>query len=856
MSISRLLEHWKSDPTVSENIVAWRTTPARQPRHAPIPAGVHPRLASALRQMGLVELYSHQAEAWERLQRGENVIVSTGTASGKTLCYNLAVIDNLLRNQEARALYLFPTKALSQDQASTLRLLLGSLNEDSSGQAGMSWGIYDGDTPTNTRKQIRNQASILLSNPDMLHTGILPHHTNWADFFSNLSFVILDEVHIYRGVFGSHVANVLRRLKRIAQHYGARPRFILTSATIGNAVDLAQRLVEEPFNLISEDGSARGAQHFLFYNPPIVNSELGLRSSVIQESIRLGSDLLAYDVQAIIFGRSRRTVELILAFLQQSMAGEPASQTSHEAESLVRGYRSGYLPGQRRSIERGLKTGAVRAVIATNALELGIDIGRMNAAVLAGYPGSIAATLQQAGRAGRNDEESVAVLIASSDPLDQYLARHPDYFFGRSPEKALLNPDNLLILLNHLRCAAFELPFHLKEGFGRVEAQDAQEILDVLTQGNQLHFSKDHYYWMADQYPAQAVSLRSASPQTVQLLLDQAGRQATIGTVDYLSAHWMVHPGAIYLHEATPYQVETLDLEEGIAHLCQSSYDYYTEAQQQTQITLAEKLYERLLQCEGAETPIGYGEIIVHSQVTGYKKMRWEPRELIETCPLDMPATELQTSACWITLGEELVERLRQQNAWKNDPNEYGSQWKALRLQARARDRYRCRICGMPESGREHDVHHISPFRNFSDPQLANRLDNLLTLCPACHRRAENAVRVRSGMGGMAYLIGHLAPLYLMCDARDIGVLSDPQSTLAEGQPVILIYDQVPAGIGLSNQVYEIYPELLSAARETILACACQDGCPSCVGPGGENGKGGKAETLAILDGIMGIKLP
>ncbi|HEX7975450.1 MAG TPA: DEAD/DEAH box helicase, partial [Anaerolineales bacterium] len=513
MTAPRLLSRWRADPGVAENIAAWHTLPARPAAFVPLPPGLHPALAEGLRSAGIQALYTHQAEAWGYVQDGRSVAVVTGTASGKTLCYNLPVLDRLLRDPQARAMYLFPTKALAQDQLAAVRDQLSPLAGLLPHDLSLKPAVYDGDTSSSARPAIRLAARLIVSNPDMLHTGILPHHTAWAEFFRNLQFVVVDEMHTYRGVFGSHVANVLRRLKRVARFYGAYPQFILTSATIANPAELAGRLVEEDVALVEQDGAARGPKSFLIYNPPVIDRELGLRRSSLQESVRLAEDLLAYGLQTILFARSRRSVELILTYLREKASSGPAS---------IRGYRSGYLPAQRREIERGLRQGSVRAVVATNALELGIDIGGMSAAILVGYPGSITASWQQAGRAGRGAAASLAILVATADPLDQFLAGHPDYFFARSPEQALINPDNLLILLHHLRCAAFELPFQDGEGFGRVPSGQVSEYLDFLQQAGEVYRSGPKVFWMADQYPAQAVSLRSASAENVSLRVGEA----------------------------------------------------------------------------------------------------------------------------------------------------------------------------------------------------------------------------------------------------------------------------------------------------------------------------------------------
>jgi DEAD/DEAH box helicase domain-containing protein len=683
----------------------------------------------------------------------------------------------------------------------------------------------------------------------MLHTGILPHHTRWVEFLSNLQFVVIDEVHAYRGVFGSHVANVIRRLKRVARFYGAAPQFILTSATIANPEELAERLIEEPVVLVDGDGSARGTRHFVLYNPPLVDRELGIRRSALLESVRLAQDLLQYDVQTIIFGRARRTVELILTYLRQSDLPPSSSglkttgHNHHRLPDSVRGYRSGYLPGMRREIERGLRQGEVRAVVATNALELGIDIGGMGASVLAGYPGTIAATWQQAGRAGRGSEASLAVLVTTASPLDQFLAKHPEYFFDRSPEHALINPDNLLILLAHLRCASFELPFWSGESFGNVPAEQLSEFLEFLREEGQVHRSGDKYFWMSDRYPAESLSLRSASSQRVLIQVPDEETWITIGEVDTESAPWMVHPEAIYMHEAQTYLVESLDLDLHQARMRPAEVDYYTEPRSETTVQLLE-IFE--------ESPVPgaikrQGEINVTTQTVGFRKVRWFTHEQMGLGDLSLPPTDLQTTGYWIALSEETVAALRDQGLWTNDPNRYGQNWEGIKAQARARDGYRCQVCGIPEEGRAHDVHHKIPFRTFASYEQANQLHNLITLCPGCHRRVEAAVRMRSGLSGVGYALGNLAPFFLMCDTRDLGVHSDPSSPLAEGGPAVVIFDRVPAGIGFSQRLYEFHAELIQQAYELVSNCECIDGCPSCVGPAGENGVGGKKEALALL---------
>ncbi|OGN72192.1 MAG: hypothetical protein A2X25_00570 [Chloroflexi bacterium GWB2_49_20] len=842
MTLQSLLEQWQSDLDTAPNISTWRSLPRRPAQLQDLPVDLSPVLSGALTRRGIFRLFSHQAAAWRHAQAGENVVVATGTASGKTLAFQLPILSAMLENPQARALLLYPTKALTQDQLSSLNSWLHEFRQASQPVTDIVAAIYDGDTPVSRRTAIRTQARILLTNPDMLHMGILPHHTNWEDFFRNLRFIVLDEMHTYRGVFGSHVANLIRRLKRIAQFYGAQPQFILTSATIGNPAGLAEKLIEAPVALIDEDGSGRGERHFLIYNPPVVDPSLGIRKSAVQEGVRLAQDLFSHQVQSVVFARSRRSVEILLKYLQESTPDTNLSNAS-SIGSLIRGYRSGYLPGQRREIEKGLRSGHTRLVVATNALELGIDIGGLGAAMLVGYPGSIASTWQQAGRAGRGDDPAVAILISTAAPLDQFLAHHPDYFLARSPEQALINPDHLLILLNHLRCAAFELPFQAGEKFGSLPSEQVGEFLDFLVTSQELHLSADRYFWMADAYPASGVSLRSASPASVVLQVEDGGKPSSLGQVDLASASWMVHPGAVYLHEGQQFFVQALDLASNRATLIPVALDYFTEPLRQTDISL-------LALTDQQSVPGGmknHGEIQVTSQVTGFRKRQWLSGENLGEEPLELTPDELQTTGYWLTLSETVVNTLREAGAWKNDSNDYGKDWPRLREAVRARDGYVCQVCGLPENERQHEVHHKQPFRQFASTAEANRMNNLVALCPACHRKAEANVRMRSGLAGLATVLGQLAPLFLMCDSADLGIFADPKAAFAGDLPTVALYDQIPAGIGFSQKLYEMHAELVEQAFELVVDCPCLDGCPSCVGPAGENGVGGRQETLAIL---------
>src|SRR5215472_17429750 len=567
-----------------EVLTAIRQIPARDPKFRPVPGWVTSALAEAYRAKGIHELYSHQAATAELVRNGKNVVVVTPTASGKTLCYNLLVLNAVLENSDTRALYLFPTKALAQDQLAELQDLAKRLDD--------SFGVftYDGDTPSDARKAIRERGHIVLSNPDMLHTGILPHHTKWIRLFENLRYIVLDELHTYRGVFGSHLANVLRRLARVAQFYGSRPQFICCSATIANPGELASHLTERNMVIVDENGAPAGEKLFVFYNPPMVNRHLGIRRSYLNEATRVAKELLSRNLQTIVFGNSRLHTEVLLTYLQQAFPPKPGSPEP------MRGYRGGYLPGERREIERGLREGRVRGVVSTSALELGIDIGSVDSCVMAGYAGSIASTWQRAGRAGRRNGTSCAVMVASSAPLDQFIVQHPEYFFGRSPEHAYVQPDNLEILVNHLKCAAFELPVAPDEKFGTV---DLPELCAHLADAGFLHRSGGNWHWVQEAYPADTISLRSVTSDNfviVQSAIDDDGNESgtkkgapeVIGEVDFSSALTAVHPKAIYLHQGEQYHVEWLDFDQRKAYVKPVSVDYYTDAIRYTQVRVLE----------------------------------------------------------------------------------------------------------------------------------------------------------------------------------------------------------------------------------------------------------------------------
>lgn len=627
--LTEKIQEWKEDPTFMNSVTRWEVVPAQEGTYKDFPSYLDPQLAEAMKRRGIEKLYSHQAAAIDSVERGSHTVVVTPTASGKTLCYNLPVVSAMVKDPNSRALYLFPTKALSQDQVAELRELSAGLD------TAINCHTYDGDTEPGLRQGIRRSGHIVVTNPDMLHSAILPHHTKWVQLFQNLKYIVIDEMHQYRGVFGSHVANVIRRVKRICAFYGSNPCFILCSATIANPGELAEMLIEEKTEVITENGSPQAEKHFILYNPPIVNPELGLRRSTLLEARQIATALIREEIQTIIFTRSRLGVEVLLTYLNQDM------KTKIDKDSAIRGYRGGYLPRERRAIEEGLRKGIIKGVVSTNALELGIDIGALDACIMTGYPGSIASTWQQAGRSGRRSGESLAILIANSEPLNQYIVSNPDYFFGRTPERALADPDNLIILTNHIRCAAFELPFNHQDSFGRA---DIREILHFLAQEDVLHLSDGRYHWMEDTYPAEEISLRSATMENVVIIDTTNSRPRVIGEVDRFSAPMLVHEEAIYMHAGKQYQVEKLDFEEKKAYVKHVEVNYFTDANLSVDLKILDTNEE-----EEGKVKRAWGDVRINALVSMFKKIRFNTHENLGAGPVDLPETEMHTSAFWIS---------------------------------------------------------------------------------------------------------------------------------------------------------------------------------------------------------------
>lgn len=628
-SLSELIDELRAD----ENIAHWVELPPQEAKLRAMPEAVDPRIRAALSKRGISELYTHQESAFRTVAGGENMVAVTPTASGKTLCYNLPVLQAIAQDPTSRALYLFPTKALAQDQKSELNEIIEEMGID------IKSYTYDGDTSPAIRQIVRLAGHIVITNPDMLHSAILPHHTKWVSLFENLKFIVIDELHTYRGVFGSHVTNVIRRLKRICKFYGSNPLFICTSATIANPKELAEQLTGSPMRLIDDNGAPRGRKHFIFYNPPIVNAPLNIRKSATVEVNQLAKRFLKNKIQTIVFARSRVRVEIILSHIQELVKKELGAKS-------IRGYRGGYLPKQRREIERGLRDGEIIGVVSTNALELGVDIGQLQVCVMTGYPGSIASTWQQAGRAGRRHGEAVIIMVAGSTPIDQYIVQNPDYFFERSPEFARINPENLIILVDHIRCAAYELPFQATEEFGQLDRSD---VLEYLQEERVLHRNGETYYWANQSFPASEISLRSASQENV-VIIDQSNVAAVkiIGEMDRFSAMTLLHDEAIYLHEGVQYQVEKLDWDHKKAYVREVDVEYYTDANLAVNLKVLEIDQTR----SGAKAAVHYGDVAVNMIPTIFKKIKLTTFENIGSGPIHLPEEELHTSSAWLELKE------------------------------------------------------------------------------------------------------------------------------------------------------------------------------------------------------------
>jgi DEAD/DEAH box helicase domain-containing protein len=726
MSLAQVIEKWSNRREVTD----CRVLPARPARHGEYPADLDERVRATLAARGVERPYVHQVQAWAALADRRDVVVATPTASGKSLCYHVPVLDALARDGTARALYLYPTKALARDQIEEVRQLARGIDGASIGIA-----VYDGDTPADERRAVRGRAQIVATNPDMLHAGILPHHDRWAALFAGLRYVVIDELHTYRGVFGSHVANLLRRLRRVAAFHGSAPLMVATSATIANPEELGAAVMgsSQPPVVVADSGAPCGPRTMLVYNPPVVDSALGIRASYLKCAERIARDLSAGGVRTLMFARSRQAVEILVRYLR-------------DHGQNVRGYRAGYLPDRRREVERELRAGDTGCVVATSALELGIDVGGLDAVVIAGWPGSRAAAWQQAGRAGRRGGPSAVILVASSEPMDQYVAADPEYLFGRSPEQASVDPDNLAVLLPHLKCAAFELPFDRDEPFGPLAGGPMREALDLLAERGLLHEDRGRHHWVGEGYPASHVSLRGPFEENF-VVIDRASSEV-VAEVDHRDAPLYLHPNAIYQLEGTTYQVARLDFAAHKAYVDAVEVDHYTDAIEKTEV--------RVLETRQEAGRVRCGEVHVERKVVGFKKIRYHTHENVGYGEVALPAQEVHTCAVWFEL--------------------------------------------TPIGG------------------------------PDAARTADAAL-------GAAYALHHVAALHLLCSAGDLA------RVIHEMGPTVFLYDNCPGGVGLTERIFEERAQVCQRARALVAACACEDGCPSCIGAG----RRGKRFVAAML---------
>jgi DEAD/DEAH box helicase domain-containing protein len=755
--LGRVLDGWQDDPAVWRNVVLHERLPAEPAVMAELPATLARVARSALAARGIERIYSHQHEAFALAAAGSDVVIATPTASGKSLCYNLPVLHALATEPQARALYLFPTKALARDQELALRTLL----ED----AGLEHGAitYDGDTPGDARRAARDRSGVLLTNPDMLHAGILPHHAAWARLFANLRYVVVDELHTYRGVFGSHLANVLRRLLRVARFHGADPRFVFASATIGNPAEHASRMLGRKVVLVGQSGAPKGPRRVMVYNPPIVNAELGIRASYLKTAVQLTADLISAGVSTLVFGQSRNNVEIMLKYLRERMQRDKRDPRS------VQSYRGGYLPQERRAIERALRDGEIRCVVATNALELGIDIGSLDAVVCAGYPGTMAGLFQRFGRSGRRGHESLSLLVTSSAPLDQYLASTPEALLGAVVEEARIDPDNVEILVQHVKCAAFELPFEQGERFGEVPPEVVGDALEFLGEHRLVHRvtgagGRVLYHWASDAYPANHVSLRSIGWDNFVVV--DVEREAVIAEMDYRATHTMLHEQAIYQHGGEQYQVERLDFENHKAFVRKVDSEYFTDAMTHVRINVLEEDQTGVV-VAGAPHPLmaALGEVSVIEKVVGYKKIKFHSHENVGYGEVNLPEMQMHTSALWLTVPEAVV---------------MAQPWSRPEV-----------IDGLRGLG--HALHTVASVSLMVDPRdIGHTLGD----------RKDPETAPNKGVGG--------APGF---------------------DPTLFVYDRMPGGVGLAPRLFEQREELLLRTLRLVQGCSCQAGCPSCVGP-------------------------
>ena len=770
---------WRKE-ALGHNVVDWRSIPARCSKEGQWPASLDLRIIEALKRRGVAQPFSHQEQAIRAALDKRHVVIATPTASGKSLCFHVPVVQAMLEEPSATALFLYPTKALSRDQEQSL---LDLLQETATSDVGAV--VFDGDTPADARQQARERARIILTNPDMLHSGILPNHAKWVRIFSNLKYVVIDELHTYRGVFGSHMAHVLTRLRRIANFHGSDPIFISATATIGNPREHAARLIGVPpsrLELIGESGAPSAPREVLIYNPPYANESLGIRQSALKHAVSMAAQLIRAKVPTLVFAPSRNSVELLLKYLRVELAGDIDSRA-------LMAYRGGYLPNKRRAIEAGLRNGEILGVVSTSALELGIDIGDLEAVVCLGFPGSIAATWQRFGRAGRRGATSLALLVCSSEPLDQYFAGNPEALGRAQSEEARIDPHNVEIVLQHLKCAAFEAPFemiapgaHLAspeeavgEDYAQLGMEHTRNALEYLMEQGQIHERGDRYYYTGDPFPASNVSLRTIGWDNFVII--DVENEKTLAELDWRATHTMLHEQAIYQHDAEQYQVEKLDFENHKAYVRRVQPDYFTTALTYRMVEILESEEES----HSGALLAGLGEVKVIEKVTGYKKIKYFSHENAGFGDVHLPEMEMMTSAFWLTIPEIAMARL-------------GGDRAAV-------------TAALHSAGQALET--VSTLALMCEPSDINR-----TMGDGENREAG----LPPGRNPFAGRVGHL-------------------------NPTIFLFDAYPGGVGLAPRIFKRRQELCALAAQLIQRCPCEKGCPACIGPGALAGQ--KTKDLA-----------
>lgn len=813
-----LIDKWESDNGLGRHMTDIERRPAQDAEYGPWPDALDGRLQQMLQRRGIEQLYSHQSESIRHIMAGDNTTIVTPTASGKSLCYNLPVLHGMYRG--GSALYLFPTKALSQDQTAELNDLIQEAPD-----ADDAWEaqVYDGDTPSDVRRRIRRNGRLVVTNPDMLHAGILPHHDKWASFFRQLDYIVVDEIHTYRGVFGSHVANVMRRLQRVCEHYEVDPTVISTSATIANPASLAENLTGESFELVDDNGAPSAEKYVCFFNPPIVDAEQMRRQSPLTAAENVARKSLKRGAGTIVFARSRRSVEVLLHHLQDKLERDSKTGNLHRR---VASYRGGYLPDMRRKIERGLRSGDLLGVISTNALELGIDIGSLDVCVQAGYPGTVASTWQQIGRAGRNGEDehqtSLAVVVAGDQPLDQYIINHPEYFLGQSPEAARIDPGNLLIAVEHLKCAAYELPVRVGEAFGTLDIEETQQALEYLGgEHGLIRRAGDQWRWSADTYPASEISLRDIDDENFVVVDETRGDPEVIAEVDFESAHTELYPNAVYQVGGEPYRVKRLDYDERRAYVEKSNDGYYTTAMHYDSVHVLDTFKQRT----ASPARIHFGEVRVTDRFVGYKKIKFRTGENVGYGDINLPELDLHTMAYWLKLPNENFEQI------SRDPE----QWARI-LHGAGRVLKTAASLQLMCDPRDLDM---SIGSTTDDHWLAEGFDGLVVHDSDGDKHAFDSDSAETPDTG-----DHDVPVD--ADNHDVDIQSKVGPTLYD--PSIFLYDCYPGGVGLGEGLYDDHRDFMKRARELIDGCPCDDGCPSCVGPPDP----GKAEIKSTVHKLLG----